>query len=135
MWTNTWPDWSDPSKRWESPIGSFGSSFRITGKGLFNHDLLGHAGFTFEDQLRVLWLMKGPGIPQGRSIAEPALLTDVAPTLLQHLNLERPGADGVSFALCLEAGPRLSPSGELVVVRPLSRKERPHIDGWLSVAL
>lgn len=59
------------------------------GEGLFHHDLLGHAKDVYEDQLRILWLLRGPGIPAGRVIERPvALITDVAPTILDLLGLD-----------------------------------------------
>lgn len=76
------------------------------GEGLFRHDLLGHARYAYEDQLRVLWLMRGPGIPAGKTLAEgPALLMDVAPTLIEMLGLTAPDMEGRSWASCLGDGP------------------------------
>jgi len=73
------------------------------GEGVYRRgDLIGHAGFGLEDQLRILWLMSGPGVPAGRRLeTEPALIHDVAPTVLDLLGL--PGldrTDGVSFVPC-----------------------------------
>jgi len=77
------------------------------GEGLFRHDLLGHAEYVFEDQLRVLWLVKGPSVPRGRVVTTtPALLIDVAPTLLDLVGLGAPGAmEGRSMVECWEDGP------------------------------
>ena len=58
-------------------------------------------GISYEDQLRVLWLMKGPSVPAGRSVAAPALLSDVAPTLLDVVSLAKPRMDGASQVACL----------------------------------
>ena len=65
------------------------------GEGLFRHGLLGHAEYVFEDQLRVLWLFNGPGVPPGRVVTTtPALLIDVAPTLLDLVGLAPPETMG-----------------------------------------
>lgn len=76
------------------------------GEGVYRRgDIIGHAGFGLEDQLRILWLLQGPGVPAGRRIAEPALVHDIAPTVLDLLGLaplER--AEGVSFVPCWERG-------------------------------
>jgi arylsulfatase A-like enzyme len=76
------------------------------GEGLFRHDLLGHAEYVFEDQLRVFWLFSGPGVPRGRVVKEtPALLMDVAPTLLDLVGLETPSeVAGRSQVECWENG-------------------------------
>ena len=75
------------------------------GEGLFAHDLLGHATFVFEDQLRVAWIMRGGGLPQGHVVTSaPALLVDVAPTILELLGLGTDGMEGQSRLSCWEAG-------------------------------
>ncbi len=76
------------------------------GEGLFRHGLLGHAEYVFEDQLRVLWLFSGPGVPRGRVVREtPALLMDVAPTLLDLVGLAAPSdVTGRSQVECWEDG-------------------------------
>jgi arylsulfatase A-like enzyme len=82
------------------------------GEGLFRHDLLGHAEYVFEDQLRVFWLFSGPGVPRGRFVREtPALLIDVAPTLLDLVGLATPSdVKGRSQVECWEDGRCRSPS-------------------------
>jgi arylsulfatase A-like enzyme len=81
------------------------------GEGLFHHDILGHANDVYEDQLRILWMMRGPRIPRGR-VVDPdlALVTDVAPTLLDLLGIEATGMEGRSFRGCLEG--RSCPAAE-----------------------
>jgi arylsulfatase A-like enzyme len=83
------------------------------GEGLFFHELIGHAAYVYEDQLRVLWMMRGPGMPAGRIVDEnPALVADVTPTLLELLGIDldldlRVGEgelDGNSWAECLVSG-------------------------------
>ena len=72
------------------------------GEGMFNHRILGHSDFAQEDQLRILWVLRGPGVPAGLRVAEPGrLIQDVAPTALELLGL--PGleaTDGVSQTSC-----------------------------------
>lgn len=77
------------------------------GEGLFHHDLLGHATAVNEDQLRVVWMMRGPGVARGRVVeAEPARLVDVAPTVLDLLGLgsSASGMDGRSRVGCFSGG-------------------------------
>jgi arylsulfatase A-like enzyme len=76
------------------------------GEGLYRHgDVVGHAGFGFEDQLRILWLLHGPGVPEGRRIAAPALVHDIAPTVLDLLGLPPlEAAEGISFVPCWRQG-------------------------------
>lgn len=65
------------------------------GEGLFHFGAIGHATYTQEDQLRIVWLLKGPGVPAGRRISDqPVLIDDVMPTLLDLVGLPLP--DGVS---------------------------------------
>jgi arylsulfatase A-like enzyme len=75
------------------------------GEGLFNHDVLGHAEFTFEDQLRIIWLLSGPGLPEGDVVNEPVLMEDVAPTLLDIVGLPIPeSAEGMVMTSCWSEG-------------------------------
>ena len=72
------------------------------GEGLFRHEVLAHAPYVFEDQLRALWILAGEGLPQGRTVeGDGALLTDVTPTLLELLGLPAPrDLDGRSRVGC-----------------------------------
>ena len=73
------------------------------GEGLFRHgEILGHAKFAFEDQLRIAWVMTGRGLPRGLVVSDVAVRTeDVLPTLLAHLRLDGYSpADGVSRKAC-----------------------------------
>ncbi len=76
------------------------------GEGLYRQGVIGHAEYVFEDQLRILWLMAGPGLPAGRAIEEPGILMeDVAPTVLDILGVRRLAeADGRSLAGCWRGG-------------------------------
>ncbi len=77
------------------------------GEGLFHHDTLGHAADVFEDQLRLLWLLMGPGLPSGKAVdGTPALMVDVAPTLLDWVGLAPPvDMEGISRVGCWSEGP------------------------------
>lgn len=77
------------------------------GEGLYHHRAVGHATHVYEDQLKALWLMHGPGLPAGRVVSEtPALLEDVAPTLMDHFGWEeRADMTGHSLAGCWADGP------------------------------
>ncbi len=74
------------------------------GEGLRFHGVIGHTTFNYEDQLRVLWMMQGPGIPAGQRLGQsPALLEDVMPTLLDLVGIKNPeGMTGVSQAQCIK---------------------------------
>jgi len=76
------------------------------GEGLFNHLILGHSDFAQEDQLKIVWMMKGPGVPAGRRIGEAeALIEDFLPTTLELLDLPLPAAvDGRSRVACWGGG-------------------------------
>lgn len=75
------------------------------GEGIYRRDgIIGHAGFGFEHQLRILWLMQGPGIPKGRRLGSQVALTqDIAPTILDVLGLAPlEEVEGMSFVPCWE---------------------------------
>lgn len=76
------------------------------GEGIYRHDqIIGHAGFGHENQLRILWVMQGRGIPAGKRVIEPALAHDLAPTVLDLLGLPPlEAAEGVSLRPCWERG-------------------------------
>jgi len=72
------------------------------GEGLFAHNVLGHAAFVYEDQLRIVWMMKGASLPPGTVIEDrPGLMTDIAPTLLDIVGLSSAGMEGRSWRSCL----------------------------------
>jgi arylsulfatase A-like enzyme len=84
------------------------------GEGLYRKGALGHAEFVFEDQLRVMWLFKGPAIPQGVVVDEgPVWLEDVGATLLDLLGWAPPaGIEGRSMAPCWRKSGKCSPRRE-----------------------
>ena len=73
------------------------------GEGLFRYGSIGHATYTQEDQLRIVCMLKGPGVVAGRRVTDrPVLMDDLMPTLLDHIGL--PMSDeigGRSQAGCL----------------------------------
>ena len=76
------------------------------GEGLYRFGAIGHATYTQEDQLRVVWLLKGPGVPAGRRLTDrPVLVEDVMPTLLDLVGLPAPeGMSGRSQVGCWRGG-------------------------------
>jgi len=71
------------------------------GEGLYTHDILGHAAYTYEHQTRALWMMRGSGIPAGTVVSErPALLMDFVPTLREVLGLPERDHEGQSLVGC-----------------------------------
>jgi arylsulfatase A-like enzyme len=76
------------------------------GEGLRFHGVIGHTTFNYEDQLRVMWLMKGPGIPENLRLTQSrALLEDVMPTLLDLLKIKLPKSmTGISHKECWRGG-------------------------------
>jgi uncharacterized sulfatase len=76
------------------------------GEGLYNHQILGHAVYAQEDHLRMLWMLRGPGVAQGyRETRAEALTVDILPTLLDLLGLPAPeGIRGLSRVPCWTSG-------------------------------
>ena len=73
------------------------------GEGLFAHNSLGHASHVYEDQLRILWMMRGANLVPGQVLQNrPALMRDVAPTILDILGLPSEEMEGRSWYSCLE---------------------------------
>lgn len=77
------------------------------GEGLYRHGYLGHSAYAYEDQLRILWQMQGPGIPEDKIVDRtPVMMMDVAPTLLDLVGLPLPeGVEGYSMMGCWQDGP------------------------------
>ncbi len=74
------------------------------GEGVYRfRSAVGHAGFNREDQLRILWAMKGPGVPAGVRTAARALTHDIAPTVLDVMGIrDLPEAEGESLVRCFD---------------------------------
>jgi arylsulfatase A-like enzyme len=70
------------------------------------HEMYGHGVTLFEEEIRVPWLVVGPGVPAGAIVDGPASLVDVAPTIAEFAGLpgELPQADGRSLAAAIRQG-------------------------------
>jgi arylsulfatase A-like enzyme/Flp pilus assembly protein TadD len=60
------------------------------GEMLNEHGEMGHGFFLYEPALKVPLLIRGPGLPAGKSIDELVELADIAPTLLTLSSLQVP---------------------------------------------
>jgi arylsulfatase A-like enzyme len=77
------------------------------GEGLYRQaGVLGHTDYTYEDQLRILWMMRGPGVDRDRVVEDsPVMIQDILPTVLDLLRLEPgPAVTGLSQADCWRGG-------------------------------
>ncbi len=76
------------------------------GEALGEHDETGHGFFAYQTTLHVPFVMRGPGVPAGRTLDGPLRLVDVAPTIteLLHVAPMPPGMTGESFAAHLPEG-------------------------------
>jgi arylsulfatase A-like enzyme/Flp pilus assembly protein TadD len=76
------------------------------GEGLGEHGESLHGFFAYQTTLRVPFLVRAPGIPQGRRLEHTARLVDVFPTLLDLAGLPAPKAEhaGRSLATALRGG-------------------------------
>jgi arylsulfatase A-like enzyme/cytochrome c-type biogenesis protein CcmH/NrfG len=67
------------------------------GEAFGEHGEIGHSIFVYDTTLRVPLILAGPGLPAGRTIADPVALIDVAPTTLRLLGVSAFDADGVDL--------------------------------------
>ncbi len=68
------------------------------GEEFFEHGGCDHVTTVYEELIRVPFIVIGPGIEPGRVIEAPASIIDVAPTILDYLDLPVPGSmQGVSL--------------------------------------
>ena len=76
------------------------------GEGLGQHGWMGHSVSLYDEQIRVPWILRWPGVlPAGVRLAAPVGLVDVAPTLADLGGVALPGpADGRSIAAALRSG-------------------------------
>jgi len=78
------------------------------GEAFGEHALVGHGYSPHEEALRVPLVLRGPGVPGGRRVTTPVSLTDVAPTLLDLLDLAPlPEAQGRSLEDAIRERPLL----------------------------
>jgi arylsulfatase A-like enzyme len=90
------------------------------GEEFREHGMLLHGLSLYEDAVRIPLVISGPGLPAGRTVADPVSLVDVAPTILALLGLPpEPRFEGRSLVDGIEgrgAWPdvvlELFPSGE-----------------------
>jgi arylsulfatase A-like enzyme len=77
------------------------------GEGLGQHEWLEHAVHLYEEQLHVPLILHGAaGLAAGRRVATPVALADVAPTLLELLDVANADPlDGRSLAAVARGGP------------------------------
>jgi len=103
------------------------------GEAFGEHGLFYHGWGPHQEQLRVPWVVRGPGVPAGLRITAPVSLVDLAPTLLEMLDV-RPleQAQGVSLNSALRGGE--PPSGRPIYFGWLGRGERRGVrDGRFKV--
>ena len=81
------------------------------GEGLGQHGWLEHATQLYDEQIRVPLLVRWAGqVPEGRRVATPVELADVAPTLLELAGIAPPEPrDGRSLAAAIRDGAELPP--------------------------
>jgi arylsulfatase A-like enzyme len=70
------------------------------GEEFGEHGRIGHQLGLYLESLRVPWILAGPGLTP-RVVAAPASLADVAPTLLELLEVPAPAMEGVSLVRTL----------------------------------
>ena len=68
------------------------------GEAFGEHGEIGHSVFVYDTTLRVPLAMRGPGVPEGRTLSSPVSLADVAPTALALLGITGFDADGSNLA-------------------------------------
>ena len=76
------------------------------GEGLGQHGWMGHTVHLYDEQIRVPWILRWPGVlPAGKRLTSPVGLVDVAPTIadLSGVTLPEP-VDGRSIAAAIRAG-------------------------------
>jgi len=60
------------------------------GEGLGEHGEATHMLFVYDSTLRVPLIISGPGVPKGKTLAEPARLVDILPTLVHAVGAQVP---------------------------------------------
>jgi arylsulfatase A-like enzyme len=87
----------------------------LHGEDLFDHGVVGHAGWFWDSVLRVPLVVRGPGIRTGVE-TQPVQLIDLAPSLLSLVGIRPPmEMEGLDLRELLE--------------RPVPLPERPHFAG------
>jgi choline-sulfatase len=76
------------------------------GEEFFEHGGVLHGRTQFQEVVRVPLLVRGPGLPAGRRVADPASLLDVMPTILAVAGAPAPASlDGVDLSPAWRGGP------------------------------
>jgi arylsulfatase A-like enzyme len=76
------------------------------GESFGEHGVVGHSFSAHQEVIRVPLVLRGPGIPQGLAVETPVSLVDVAPTLLDWLELPPlEHSQGISLAPGLHREP------------------------------
>ncbi len=60
------------------------------GEAFGEHGILGHGLAGHQEQIRVPFVLRGPGVPEGLAIPTPVSLVDVAPTVLELAGVSPP---------------------------------------------
>lgn len=76
------------------------------GEAFGEHRNLEHRWTLFEEEIRVPFILAGPGIPEGRQLAQVPELVDATRTLLERLGLDPAGVAGRNVLSSDEAAPR-----------------------------
>ena len=74
------------------------------GEELWDHGGTGHGFSLYNELLRILWFIRGPGVPS-RTIEANVHLTDIAPTVLDLAGIHFEPRDGLSHRHLLEEHP------------------------------
>lgn len=84
------------------------------GEAFNEHGILNHAATLFQEEIHIPLMMRGPGIPSGKRIAEPVSLLDMAPTILSVMGIPAPreftGTNLIPVARGQSLGDRVVPS-------------------------
>ena len=75
------------------------------GESFGEHGESGHSLFVYDTTLRIPLIIAGPGVPQGRTVSDPAAIIDVAPTVMGLLGAGTFDADGVDLRGALTGAP------------------------------
>jgi len=75
------------------------------GEAFGEHGETGHSLFVYDTTLRVPLMLRGPGVPAGRVVAEAVSLIDVVPTVMRLLGLPPPDTDGIDLGPALAGRP------------------------------
>ncbi|MDX2000371.1 MAG: sulfatase-like hydrolase/transferase, partial [Thermoanaerobaculia bacterium] len=96
------------------------------GESLGDHGELTHGLLLYEPTVRVPLLLRGPGLPAGRTVAAPVSTADLAPTLAGLAGVPFPalGLDGRDLSADLATGAEL-PTGDLY-----AETQYPSLFGW-----